>query len=56
MIPRAMLMRADLAAALGQKDEASLWYKRFLDFWQKPDAEFLPLVERVRKSYAALSP
>ena len=49
-----MVMRADLAAALGQKDEARLWYKRFLDFWAKPDAEFQPLVERIRKSYAAL--
>jgi tetratricopeptide (TPR) repeat protein len=56
MIPRAMLLRADLASALGQKDEARLWYKRFLDLWAKADPEFQPLVDRVKKSYAALGP
>ena len=54
LIPRAMILRADLAAALGQKDEARLWYKRLLDFWAKPEPEFQPLIDRVRKSYAAV--
>jgi hypothetical protein len=48
IIPRMMLMRADLAAALGYKDEAKLWYTRFLDFWSKAEPEFEPLVQRVR--------
>jgi tetratricopeptide (TPR) repeat protein len=54
LIPRAMLLRADLAAALGQTEEARLWYKRLLDFWMKAEPEFQPLIERVKKSYAAV--
>jgi hypothetical protein len=54
LIPRAMILRADLAAALGQRDEAKLWYKRLLDFWARAEPEFQPLIERVRKSYAAV--
>jgi hypothetical protein len=56
LVPRAMVLRADLAAALGQRDEARLWYQRFLDFWANADPDFQPLVERVRKSLAALPP
>jgi len=54
LIPRAMILRADLAAAMGQKDEAQLWYKRLLDLWVRPEPEFQPLIDRVRKSYAAV--
>jgi hypothetical protein len=54
LIPGAMLLRADLAAGLGQKEEAALWYKRLLDFWVKAQPEFQPLIERVKKSYAAI--
>lgn len=56
LIPRAMVLRADLAAGLGQRDEARLWYRRFLEFWAKADPDYQPLVERVRKSLAALPP
>jgi tetratricopeptide (TPR) repeat protein/TolB-like protein len=53
-VPRAMIMRADLAAALGHADEARVWYKRFLDLWATASPEFQPLVQRVRRSYAAI--
>lgn len=52
--PRAMLLRADLAAALGKTDEARTWYKRWLNLWSRAEPEFQPLVDRVRKSYATL--
>ena len=54
LIPRAMILRADLAAALGERDEARLWYKRLLDLWAKPEPEFQPLIDRVRRSYGAV--
>jgi TolB-like protein len=53
-VPRAMLLRADLAAAAGQRDEARTWYKRFIDVWSTAVPELQPLVERARKSLAAL--
>jgi hypothetical protein len=56
LLPRAMVLRADLAAALGHSEEARVWYRRFLDFWTKADPDFQPLIERVRKSVAALPP
>lgn len=52
--PRAMLLRADLAAAAGQRDEARTWYKRFIDVWSTAVPELQPLVDRARKSLAAL--
>jgi hypothetical protein len=45
-----MLLRADLAAGLGKRDEARLWYGRFLAFWSDPDPEFRPLIDRIRKA------
>jgi hypothetical protein len=54
LIPRAMLLRADLAAALGHRDEAKLWYTRFIDLWSTAVPELQPIVERARKSLAAL--
>lgn len=56
LFPRAMLQRAELAAALGFRDEARVWYKRFLDLWAKPDPEFQPAIARVRAAYQALGP
>lgn len=53
-VPRAMLLRADLAAAAGQRDEARAWYTRFIDMWSTAVPEFQPIVERARKSLAAL--
>lgn len=54
--PRMMLMRADLAAAKGYKDEARTWYLRVLDLWANADAELAPEVARIRASLAALGP
>lgn len=51
---RAMLLRADLAAGQGLKDEARIWYGRFLDLWSKADPEFAPIVARARAAYAAV--
>jgi hypothetical protein len=45
---RQMLLRADLAAAAGAKDEAREWYRRFVDAWAKADPELQPLVRRAR--------
>lgn len=55
MMPRAIAMRADLAAALGFRDEARLWYGRLLALWAKADPDAQPVVERVKKAYAALA-
>ncbi len=54
--PRMMLMRADLAAAAGQRAEARQWYASVLDLWADADAEMLPVVSRIRRSLAALGP
>lgn len=56
LLPRAILLRADLAAALGHRDEAREWYARFIDLWGTAVPELQPIVERARKSRAALSP
>ena len=53
MVPRMILLRADLAAARGSPDEARIWYRRLLDLWVHADAEFQPLIERARRGYAA---
>jgi hypothetical protein len=46
--PRAMLLRADLAAAAGQREEAKKWYARVLDLWADADADFAPTITRIR--------
>lgn len=51
--PRMMLLRADLAAALGFPDEARVWYARVLDLWAEADVELQPTVVRVRRALAA---
>jgi hypothetical protein len=48
--PRVMLLKADLEAGRGNRSEAKIWYQRFLDLWPKPDPEFQPVVDRVRKA------
>ncbi len=54
LAPRAALLRADLAAALGARDEARLWYDRLLSLLANPDPDVQPLVERIKKARAAL--
>jgi tetratricopeptide (TPR) repeat protein len=51
--PRAMLLRADLAAAAGQREEAKKWYERVLDLWADADADFAPTIARIRAALAA---
>ena len=53
-LPRAMLLRAELAAGLGQRNEARAWFTRFLDLWSTADAELKPLVDRARRGNAAV--
>jgi hypothetical protein len=53
--PRAMLLRADLAAAAGQRDEAKKWYARVLDLWADADADLAPTIARLRSALAALN-
>ena len=55
LVPRVVLLRADLAAALGFKDEARLWYQRYLDLWAKADPQATPVLDRVRKALAGLA-
>jgi hypothetical protein len=50
LLMREMLLRADLAAGLGKREDARLWYGRFLAFWSDPDPEFQPLIDRIRKA------
>ena len=52
--PRMMLLRADLEVAMGRPEAAKIWYDKLLDLWSTADAEFLPVVERVRTARAAL--
>jgi tetratricopeptide (TPR) repeat protein/TolB-like protein len=52
--PRAMLLRADLEAAKGDKTVARQYYRRFITLWANADPEFKPIVERARKSLEAL--
>jgi TolB-like protein len=52
--PRAALLRADLARGLGFRDEARVWYKRFIDLWSTAVPELQPIVARARQAYADL--
>jgi tetratricopeptide (TPR) repeat protein/TolB-like protein len=52
--PRLMLLRADLAAARGHRDEARVWYDRFIDIWSTAVTELQPVVERARRARASL--
>jgi TolB-like protein len=55
VMPRMVLQRAELAAALGFKAEATLWFDRLLAFWSNPDPALLPLVERAKATRARLN-
>ena len=50
--PRMMLLRADLAAALGHPNEAREWYVKVLDLWREADPELQPTVSRIRAALA----
>lgn len=54
LVPRTALLRADLAAGLGHREEARLWYQRFISLWSTAVSELQPMVERARRSLAAL--
>ena len=54
--PRAMLLRADLAAAAGSRNEARTWYGRVLDLWADADPELQPTIARIRSAMARLGP
>jgi len=53
-VPRMMLMRADLAAAKGNSDEAREWYAKVLSLWSNADPELQPTVARIRAAMGAL--
>ena len=55
-LPRVMLLRADLAAALGSPAEARTWYTKVLSLWSNADPELQPTVARIRSAIAALPP
>ncbi|HET9423849.1 MAG TPA: hypothetical protein VFO55_00650 [Gemmatimonadaceae bacterium] len=52
--PRALLLRADLEAARGDKAVAREHYTRFLTLWAKADPEAAPIVSRVRAALGQL--
>jgi TolB-like protein len=54
IMPRMMLLRADLAAAAGGREEARTWYRRFIDLWSTAVPELQPIVARARQALAAL--
>jgi TolB-like protein/tetratricopeptide (TPR) repeat protein len=54
IVPRLSLMRAELEAAIGDRNEARKWYRRFLDLWVDVDPDFAPILERARRGYAAI--
>ncbi len=53
--PRSLLLIGDLAAATGQRPEASAAYRRFIDLWESGDPEVQPIVARARAALAALA-
>jgi TolB-like protein len=54
--PRALLIRAELEAAIGDKAVARRDFQRLLTLWAEADPEFKPLVDRARNGLAALPP
>jgi tetratricopeptide (TPR) repeat protein len=55
LVPRMMLIRADLAASKGNSDEASEWYGKVVSLWSNADPELQPVVARIRASLTAPS-
>ena len=56
LAPRMLLLRADLAAATGARQEAREFYTRYLGAFTIVAPEVEPLVARARRSLAALGP
>jgi len=54
--PRALVLRADLEAAVGDRAKARSYYRQFIDLWSGADPEFQPFVNRVRGTLAGLPP
>jgi hypothetical protein len=54
LVPRMMLLRADLAAAAGDAEEARVWYEKVLSMWAEADPELQPAVTRIRVALAKL--
>ena len=52
--PRTFLLLGDLAAARGQKEEATRAYRQFLGMWEHGDPEVQPQVQRAREALARL--
>jgi tRNA A-37 threonylcarbamoyl transferase component Bud32 len=52
-LPRAMALRAELAAAAGDRDSARQWATAALALWRKADAELAPLLSRLRSLAAS---
>ena len=52
-LPRAMALRAELAATAGDRDSARQWATAALALWRKADAELAPLVSRMRSLAAS---
>ncbi len=55
VMPRMMLQRADLAAALGHREEAREWYAKLLEMWADADDELQPTVQRIRQAISRSS-
>ena len=45
---RTMVLRAELAAAMGYAEEAATWLDRVIDLWAEAEPEWLPDVARLR--------
>jgi hypothetical protein len=52
--PRALILRADLEAARGDKPKVKEFYQRFITLMSAADPEFQPIVDRAKKALAAL--
>ena len=54
LLPRMMLLRAELADAARDTDEAREWYAKVLSLWSDADPELQPTVTRIRAALARL--
>ncbi|MDB4873819.1 MAG: protein kinase [Gemmatimonadetes bacterium] len=52
LLPRMMLLRAELADAARDMDEAREWYAKVLSLWSDADPELQPTVSRIRAALA----
>jgi tetratricopeptide (TPR) repeat protein/TolB-like protein len=51
MLPRMMLLRAELADAAGDIEEAREWYGKVLSLWSGADLDLQPTVARIRAAF-----